>query len=211
MIAKGGPIASEGEEALIKGVFDYLAANRSRLKKGDEKAVGLIRAKLLEQTQDTALKSNINDLFNRLISEIEKPPSAIPSEIPATQRIEETLIIQAPPPKTLQDLTANLTLVHSHYPKYQLGHNLEVYDTRYGQLPRDWNPELVRQKLDIFLKFQRPPGEKIDIEPAVHAMHQLLKPIQPVKLTIDRPFIFLIRDEPTNTLLFAGRVLDPAK
>ena len=34
---------------------------------------------------------------------------------------------------------------------------------------------------------------------------------EPVNLTIDRPFIFLIRDEPTNTLLFAGRVLDPAK
>jgi serpin B len=36
-------------------------------------------------------------------------------------------------------------------------------------------------------------------------------PSETVTLTIDRPFIFLIRDEPTNTILFAGRVLDPSK
>jgi serpin B len=33
---------------------------------------------------------------------------------------------------------------------------------------------------------------------------------EPVSLTIDRPFIFLIRDIPTNTVLFMGRVLDPS-
>ena len=33
----------------------------------------------------------------------------------------------------------------------------------------------------------------------------------PIQLTIDRPFILLIRDEPTGAVLFAGRVLDPIK
>ncbi len=28
--------------------------------------------------------------------------------------------------------------------------------------------------------------------------------------TADRPFIFLIRDIPTNTILFVGRVVDPS-
>jgi serpin B len=32
---------------------------------------------------------------------------------------------------------------------------------------------------------------------------------EPVKITIDRPFLFLIRDTETGTILFIGRVLDP--
>lgn len=34
---------------------------------------------------------------------------------------------------------------------------------------------------------------------------------QPLHLTykVDRPFIFLVRDEPTGTLLFIGKVLNP--
>ncbi len=33
---------------------------------------------------------------------------------------------------------------------------------------------------------------------------------EPVTVTLDRPFIFLIRDEPTGTILFLGRVMDPS-
>ena len=32
---------------------------------------------------------------------------------------------------------------------------------------------------------------------------------QPITVTLDRPFIFLIQDEPTGTILFLGRVMDP--
>jgi len=32
---------------------------------------------------------------------------------------------------------------------------------------------------------------------------------EPIELDIDRPFIFLIRDIETKTILFLGRVLDP--
>jgi len=35
-------------------------------------------------------------------------------------------------------------------------------------------------------------------------------PAQPVQVTVDRPFIFAIRDIETGTLLFVGRVVDPS-
>ncbi len=35
-------------------------------------------------------------------------------------------------------------------------------------------------------------------------------PSEPVTVTVDRPFFYLVRDEPTGTLLFLGRVTDPS-
>jgi len=35
-------------------------------------------------------------------------------------------------------------------------------------------------------------------------------PAQPIEVKIDRPFIFLIRDIPTGSTIFVGRVLNPA-
>jgi len=33
----------------------------------------------------------------------------------------------------------------------------------------------------------------------------------PISFVVDRPFIFLIRDDQTGALLFLGRVMDPSK
>jgi len=35
-------------------------------------------------------------------------------------------------------------------------------------------------------------------------------PQDPFEMTVDRPFLFCIRDRPTETLLFVGRVVDAA-
>jgi len=36
------------------------------------------------------------------------------------------------------------------------------------------------------------------------------EPIGTENLVVDRPFVFLVRDLPTGTVLFAGQVTDPA-
>ncbi len=32
-----------------------------------------------------------------------------------------------------------------------------------------------------------------------------------LSISVDRPFIYVLRDEPTGAILFIGRVLDPSK
>ena len=34
---------------------------------------------------------------------------------------------------------------------------------------------------------------------------------QPREIKVDRPFLFFLRDVPSNLILFSGRVVDPTK
>jgi serpin B len=41
-------------------------------------------------------------------------------------------------------------------------------------------------------------------------MQKLAIPEEPIEVTVDRPFVFLIRDIETGAILFVGRVIDPS-
>jgi len=74
------------------------------------------------------------------------------------------------------------------------------------------NPEKLLYIGDVFHKAFVAVDEKGTEAAAASAvvMKALSAPMeQPQLLVVDRPFIFLIRHEPTNTILFMGRVLDP--
>ncbi|HSJ52766.1 MAG TPA: serpin family protein, partial [Anaerolineae bacterium] len=42
-------------------------------------------------------------------------------------------------------------------------------------------------------------------------MNLLSAPSEVVQMTVDRPFVFLIRDVNTGAVLFLGRVVDPSQ
>jgi serpin B len=44
----------------------------------------------------------------------------------------------------------------------------------------------------------------------VVVMDRAAAPMDPVEFRVDRPFLFVIRDNPTGTILFLGRVMDPS-
>ena len=41
-------------------------------------------------------------------------------------------------------------------------------------------------------------------------MKEIAAPLEPIEVTIDHPFIFLIRDIETGTILFVGRIVNPS-
>ncbi len=67
-------------------------------------------------------------------------------------------------------------------------------------------PEICRAWADPYLK--EAGTEAAAATAAVVSLTSV--PEAPVTIKIDRPFVFFIRDIPTGTILFIGRVMNPA-
>ena len=66
----------------------------------------------------------------------------------------------------------------------------------------------VRQKIDLSVTKE---GIRADAETVVGAVYGGILAAQPAfHMVLDRPFLFLIRDQTTNALLFMGAVMDPS-
>jgi len=81
----------------------------------------------------------------------------------------------------------------SRLPELELGHNSSMLDYR-----GEWGKE--KPALDAITIMQGVVG-------GIAGPGQ--KPPEPFKMIVDRPFLFFIRDNVTNTLLFSGAVMDP--
>ena len=53
-------------------------------------------------------------------------------------------------------------------------------------------------------------GTEATAATAVVMREMAAAPEEPIEVTVDRPFIFAIRDIPTDAILFVGRVVDPS-
>jgi ankyrin repeat protein len=145
LIASFGKGKGKSHEPLVDRVCQFLENNQSNLKKTDIQTLKKLEKKLLEGASDIESQKKINEIFGKLVKTAENPPKA---SVIRSVRSEETLIVLSPPPKTPEERNANLSMVLSHYPKYRLGNDLEVYDATYSRVPKDLDREKIRAALD---------------------------------------------------------------
>jgi hypothetical protein len=124
-----------------KKIKQYLGTHQSQLEPSDVKILRKLEQRILKDLREENKKLKVSEMFDSLIININTKP-------PIVLRI-------SPPPQNLQEFKQNLKLFIHHVPRYQLGHSLEIYDTNSFQLPTQWDPSVIVQKLhENFEKFK---------------------------------------------------------
>ena len=117
-------------------------------KKSDIEKLEKIKNKLIHNSSnDEAMQKKISSLFDDLIHRASSSPKKISSK-ESLHHTQLALIKVANPAENIEEFKKNLALIMNHYPRFQLGENLAVYDTAFGNFPHDWN----KQKIDLNFK-----------------------------------------------------------
>ncbi|WP_059359466.1 ankyrin repeat domain-containing protein [Parachlamydia acanthamoebae] len=115
---------------LLQNFFIFLQSSKT----SDVEKIEKIQLKLIESTcSDLFLQEKVIRLFDKVLKDIQKRP------LTPTSSYFPILFKIAPPSTSLEEFISNLYLVLNHYPRFQFGENLAVYDTAYKKFPPKWN------------------------------------------------------------------------
>ncbi|XP_063041601.1 pigment epithelium-derived factor isoform X2 [Engraulis encrasicolus] len=125
-----------------------------------------------------------------------------------------TLIVEALTAEFVQDLSMNLHQTEAELvlPALKLNYNTDLVSLLPNLGLSDWlaNTDLVKITSQLAKLSAVHHKVVMDVSPE-GSQRVAASGVQHVTYKVDRPFVFLIRDEPTGTLLLVGKVLNPQK
>jgi ankyrin repeat protein len=132
-------------------IKSYLINHQSELVLSDIKIIRKLEQKLLKEYVNKNKQLKISKTFDSLIENINA--KVVFSDKKTVQTLPVVMRI-SPTPQNLRELRQNLRLFLSHFPRYQLGNSLEIYDTNSFQLPIYWDlSDVVKTLHEDYKKF----------------------------------------------------------
>lgn len=176
ILQRGKVVKSDGDQ-VFNAIEHYFKNYHCFCKKPDTEKLESIRNKLLE-TSDEATHERIKGLFADLIRQAEGAPEKM-AKSDAAPRLDNILVKVADAPENAPAFQNNLLLVINNYPRFQLGENLEIYDTAFGNLPENWDLKKVYSNLKkAFREFQ----EELGLSFLEAECDRLMKPLIPIQM-----------------------------
>ena len=176
------------DQETVKIALDYLCSHEQDLKKGDIAKLEAIKTRF----------SKISDAPN--LQELEKTIPLLIDKAkdnhPLTSQIRSDkpvgIIVQvANSPRNAEQLLSHLWKVQSHYPRFQLGNDLCIYDISKGILPQNTDPAKVKDALDLMLEKYRYLETDESTKPLFEVLRSQidwltheLKPLQMIQMAI---------------------------
>lgn len=182
------------DKKTINKLCVYLSSHSAFLNCSDTLKLQRLQSKLTKQIEKTKERTELETIFAKLIETAKNPKPFI--SLPHSNLSARICFQKAPIPETNEALLENLQLVNRHFPKYQLGQDLAVYDTRFNSS----NPGLVDfdtiQEAHDQYAMQNIMDLSGEIIAEFESLREKLKPVQPVKIAIVLSTSYLLEKDP---------------